>query len=290
MRRLSIALVMALAATGCTSTQAHSAQHQGRLAAADRTAQAAPPAPTLRVFTLTQRHALRTAVAAYMRERPLHAGIMVQDLRTGRSFGYREHSEYITASIAKVNILTGLLLERQARHRGLSSWERATATQMIRYSDNNAADQLYAAAGQGDGLERVDRRLGMKNTEPYPTVWGATHTCPADQVRLLHVLTDPRSPLTPAHRRYVLGLMHRVTPEQFWGVSAAARPGEWVGLKNGWVPMHYMGSGWAINSIGRITGPDHDFLVAVMTGGAPSMFLGIQTAEHLATMVVDALR
>jgi hypothetical protein len=139
-------------------------------------------------------------------------------------------------------------------------------------------------------MSRIDRRLGMKHTVPYPVVWGATHTCPYDQVKLLRVLTDQRSPLSPAHRRYVLGLMHTVTPEQAWGISAAARPGEKVALKNGWVPMHLMGTGWEVNSIGRITGRGHDFLIAVFTAGAPDMGIGVQTAEHLATLAVAALR
>lgn len=233
---------------------------------------------------------LRRIVTGYLADRPGHAGLSVQDLRTGASFGYQDYGRFITASVAKVNILTALLLERQAEHRELTGGERVLAAQMIRNSDNTAADTLYAAAGQGSAVTKIDRGLGLAHTEPYPAVWGATRTCPADQVKLLHVLTDPASPLTPAHQRYVLGLMGSVSADQAWGVSAAADKGESVALKNGWTPSHFQGSGWAVNSIGRITGPDHDFLVAVFTADQPDMKTGIRTAERLAQLAVSGLR
>jgi hypothetical protein len=233
---------------------------------------------------------LTRSIAGYLRHREGRAALWVEDLRTGDSFGYQQHSRFITASVAKVNILAGLLLQHQAEHRGLTGDERDLAEQMIRNSDNDAADALYSEAGQGEGIGKIDAGLGMVHTEPYPTVWGATETCPYDQVRLLHLLTDPQSPLTPANRGYVLGLMRTVSDDQRWGISAAARDGESVALKNGWTPLHYQGSGWAVHSIGRITGPGHDFLIAVFSAEQPDMGTGIQTVEHLATMAVTALR
>lgn len=246
--------------------------------------------PGLKGLAAADRVELRGAISSYLADKPAHAGLWVQDLRTGATFGYREHSRFITASVAKVNILTGLLLERQAEHRDLTSYERDLATKMIRNSDNSAADELYADAGQSAGLSRIDSRLGLKHTAPYPVVWGATHTCPYDQVRLLHLLTDADSPLTPAHRQFVLSLMQTVSRDQDWGIRAAANDDETVAVKNGWVPMHTMGTGWEINSIGRITGPEHDFLIAVFTAGWPDMQSGVRAVEHIADLTVSTLR
>ncbi|MFI0357687.1 serine hydrolase [Actinomadura sp. 9N407] len=249
--------------------------------------QAAAPLGPIRRFDRTR---LAEVVRSYLARRPGKAGIMVSDLRTGTSFGVSEHIRIVTASIVKVDILAGLLLQRQGEKRRLSGGERALASEMIRLSDNNAADALYAAAGNGAGVTRANKRLGLKETVPYPNVWGASRTSPADQVRLMNALVSPKSPLNATNRRYILGLMGAVIGEQRWGISAAARPGDQVAIKNGWVPLHLQGTGWAVNSIGRITGPDHDFLVAVCSQGHPSMESGVATVEHVADLVVSAMR
>ena len=235
-------------------------------------------------------HGLRQNVAGYLAGRPGRAAVMVEDLRTGASFGWSQHSSFMTASIVKVDILAGLLLLRQDQHLGLSDNEQEAAARMIHFSDNKAANTLYREVGMGAGLTLLNRRLGLRETFPYSTSWGSSDTTPADQIRLLHQLTDDSSPLRQAARRYVLRLMSGVTPEQAWGISAAAEDGEMVALKNGWVPLRYQGIGWEINSIGRIIGRSHDFLVAVMTTGNPSRDAGIETTEHLADLVVSALR
>lgn len=219
------------------------------------------------------------AVRRYLKTRPGRAAVYVKDLETGETFGYHEHARFITASVMKVNILTGLLLQKRR-----FSW--STAQRMIRYSDNSAADHLYRLAGQGSGMGRVDRKLGLKHTQPFPTVWGASRTDPYDQVKLLGVLTDEDGPLSAASRRRVLGLMETVTPSQRWGVKAVARRGDRVANKNGWTPMRFQGSGWAVHSIGRVTGHGHDYLIAVFSAEQPTMEAGIKTIEGLARIAV----
>ncbi|MUN40502.1 serine hydrolase [Actinomadura sp. NEAU-AAG5] len=234
--------------------------------------------------------ALRRSVRAYAATRPGEAGVMATDLRTGRAFGENESGRFVSASIMKVDILTGLLMQRQQRRRSLSARERDLAGQMIRESDNNAADALYAMSGDRSGIGRSNKLIGLTQTTPFRSSWGSSLTSPADQVRLLTTLASPGSPLGAAGRGYVLGLMGSVIREQAWGVSAAARPGERVALKNGWTPVHEQGHGWSVNSIGRITGPDHDFLVAVCSRENPTMESGVDTVEHVADLVVSAMR
>jgi beta-lactamase class A len=243
---------------------------------------------------------LRRTVRAYLGARPGKAGVMATDLRTGLSFGENETGDFVSASVMKVDILASLLLQRQRDQQrdrrydrdglGLSAGERELAGRMIRESDNSAADALYAEAGNSSGVEKANRRLGLTDTTPYPMSWGSSWTSPADQVRLLKTLASERSPLSASGRGYVLGLMGSVLDEQAWGVSAAARPGEKVALKNGWTPVYHQGHGWAVNSVGRITGGGHDFVVAVCSGESPTMEAGVATVEHVATTVVGALR
>ncbi|MWA06306.1 hypothetical protein F8568_039385 [Actinomadura sp. LD22] len=233
---------------------------------------------------------LRGNVLAYLRGRPGRAGVMAADLRGGAAFGVNETSQFVTASVIKVDILAALLLQHQRQRAGLSDGERTLAARMIRKSDNPAADALYAGIGREPGLRNANAAFGLGHTEPYPVSWGSSWTSPADQVQLMRMLASDRSPLTAPNRRYVLRLMGSVTPSQAWGVSAAARPGEKVALKNGWVPLRFEGNGWAVNSIGRITGGGHDFLVAVFSADSPTMAAGVATVEHVSSMVVSALR
>ncbi|MGI8328627.1 serine hydrolase [Actinomadura scrupuli] len=296
MRHVSaIGLALLLTVTGCRAGQESSAAEDREIDQVVSAIEAQRDHRTLsraraHRATLRRLNAFHRSMAAYLATRPGRASVLVEDLRTGATFGYDPHSRYITASVMKVNILTGLLLQRQDARQGLSEAERVLAAKMIRYSDNKAANALYRAAGGALGIGLVDQRLGLPHTVPHPESWGATSTCPADQVRLLHALTDPGSPLGAPERRYVLGLMSSVTPGQRWGVSAAALPGDHVATKNGWVPTHRRGVGWAVNSVGRITGHGHDFLVAVFTAGDPHMRSGVETAEHVATLAVAALR
>jgi hypothetical protein len=47
---------------------------------------------------------------------------------------------------------------------------------------------------------------------------------------------------------------------------------------------------WTVNSVGRITGHQHDLLIAVLTDHNPAMAVGIATAERLAHIVARAVR
>ncbi|MFE9107245.1 serine hydrolase [Actinomadura geliboluensis] len=236
------------------------------------------------------RTALTQAVRAYLGTRPGKAGIMATDLRTGLSFGENENGRFVTASVMKVDILSSLVLRQQRGRDALTAGQRDLAGQMIRESDNSAADALYSAAGGNGGVRKANRSLGLRNTTPFAGSWGSSLTTPADQVRLLRNLASDKSPIKAANRQYILGLMGTVVKEQAWGVSSAARPGEKVALKNGWTPVRFQGHGWAVNSIGRITGRDHDFLIAVCSGDSPTMEKGVDTVEHMAEMVVSTMR
>ncbi|GAA2398561.1 hypothetical protein GCM10010404_65400 [Nonomuraea africana] len=229
------------------------------------------------------RAALKAEARRFLARQPGRVVYLARDLRTGATVGHGEHQhDMITASGSKVDILTALL---GRRHR-LSEAENDLATRMIRESDNRAADALWWRVGGGAGMSRLYHRLGLRETTPGAgKYWGGTSTSPADRVKLMDLLVRGGAGLRDDDRARVLALMERVQPDQRWGISAAARPGDRVALKNGWTPRPFVRNTWAVTSYGRIHGPGRDLLLAVQTDQQPSHGTGIRAIEGLARLV-----
>lgn len=263
----------------------------GSRATAPAASRTRAPAPARTMSQRELREKLTRALDRYLRHRSGQLTLSIRDLSTGFAFSYRPKTTTVTASIVKVDILIALLLKVQREDRHLTAAERGLATRMIELSDNDAANALWYAAGGSAGLAAANVKLHLRSTSPGPGgVWGATRTSAADQIRILGALTSRRSPLTPRSRGYVLGLMSHVAPEQAWGVSAAADDDDEVALKNGWLPRPADGGRWTINSIGRVHGDGHDYLIAVLSKLNISMGAGVETVEHATRLVTSALR
>jgi beta-lactamase class A len=232
--------------------------------------------------------ALNKQLTSYLAGRSGQLSVSITDLTTGASFTYDSGLRTATASIVKADILAALLLRAQKAGRSLYRTEKALATRMITQSDNDAASALFNTIGGPSGLRKANAKLGLKDTVPS-YAWGATTTSAKDQVRLLVAYTSAKSPLTASSRKYGLGLMGKVVDDQRWGVSAAALKGDTVELKNGWLPRPVDGGRWTINSIGRIAGHGHEFLIAVVSRRNSSMSAGITTVEHVARTVAREL-
>ncbi|MEO3797280.1 serine hydrolase [Nonomuraea sp. B10E15] len=231
------------------------------------------------------RQRLEHDLSRYLRTRPGRIVYGAHDLVSGITLGQGEHRhDLITASGAKVDIVAALLQRRHAS--GLSEGDRDLAERMITESDNKAADALWSRVGGGGAMSTFYRRMGMRETTPGPGIyWGGTTTSPADRIRLLDVLIGGGEGLRAADRRLLLGLMGRVRKEQAWGVSAAARPGDRVALKNGWTPRPFIHNTWAVTSYGRIQGPGRDLLLSVQTDQQPGHGAGVQTIERVARTI-----
>lgn len=213
--------------------------------------------------------------------------ISITDLTTGSGYDHGSGLRTATASIVKVDILAALMLKVQGAGRALTRTEKALGASMIQNSDNEAADALYRSIGGAHGLTKANQDLGLRDTLPAPS-WGSSSTSARDQVRLLEALVSDRSKLSPSSRKYVLDLMAGISPAQFWGVSAAARVGDTVAIKNGWVPRTVHGNLWTVNSMGRISGHGHDFLIAVISERHPTMPAGVAAIERVTEIVVRA--
>ena len=294
------ATAVALLAGGCSADPA-SAQRPGADPPGNAATQAAPspgPAGPTRPPKPRKldRKGLTRAIDRYLAKRVSGASLVMVDRTTGATYRYRPTSVYVTASVVKVDILATLLLQSQRAHRKLTAAQRADAEVMIRRSDNQAADRLYTRVGAAAGVDAANRRLKLRHTHAVNgrcidlLCWSLTRTTADDQVRLLQDLVRGGGPLNAKNRAYVLGLMSRVSKEQSWGVRAAARKGDEVANKNGWMTHQADGDRWAINSIGRVRGHGHDFLVAVLTAHNPSEGYGISTAEHMVALAAQRFR
>jgi hypothetical protein len=180
----------------------------------------------------------------------------------------------------KIDILAAVLLAAQDAGRSLTASERALAARMIRASDNAAASTLWWQVGGHDGMTKVNGRLGLTQTQVgYGELWGTTTTTVTDQIRMVDIITGRRGPLSAASAAYAIGLMTTVNADQDWGVSAAARPGERVALKNGWFTGPQSVKVWTINSVGRITDRNTDVTIAVMSQSNHSKADGVWLVE-----------
>jgi beta-lactamase class A len=233
---------------------------------------------------------LTRTLTDYLSDRKGRLAISARDLSTGATFGYKTKLTFCTASIVKADILSSLLLQAQRAGRSLTASQKSLATRMIENSDNNAATALWNEIGGTSGLTSANRKLGLRHTVAGSGgYWGLTRTTSDDQVRLLSDLTSKTSPLSTRNRSYALGLMQSVNSAQDWGVSAGADDDDSVALKNGWLPRSADGNTWVINSIGRVHGSRHNYLIAILSDHNTTMSTGVTKVEHVSKLIAAAL-
>jgi beta-lactamase class A len=216
------------------------------------------------------------------------AGTAVLDLTSGQWASYDGNQEFITASIAKADILATLLYQAQQDHDGsLSAGEQSLATVMIEDSDNDAATSLWNHVGMAGGVAAANKVFGLRDTTPGPgEKWGITTTTANDQIRLLRQIFTTPSKLSASSQAYIQHLMRHVSPEQAWGVPVAADSGTQPAVKNGWLPAPKL---WAVNSIGAVTHKGHHLLMAVLSHYNDSYGGGISVVEGIAAKAADAV-
>jgi hypothetical protein len=156
---------------------------------------------------------------------------------------------------------------------------------MIEDSDNGDATTLWNQDGGAPGVAAYDRLVGMHQTTPNVD-WGLTETSVGDQLKLLDELLETHALIDQGAQRFALRLMEHVTPSQAWGVSGGVPSGVSVALKNGWLSF---GSGWHLNSIGRIRGDGRWYLIAMLTSFNPSEDYGTTTINAISSRVWQAL-
>jgi hypothetical protein len=146
--------------------------------------------------------------------------------------GYDYDRQFSSASVSKALLLAAELRRLEREGRPLDSETRELLEPMITYSDNRAADAIYARVGD-EGLEEVAERAGMSDFEPTPGFWGGDRITASDMARFFYRLD---ANLPRRHRAYAKRLLARITPVERWGIPQAIGGGWSVWFKGGWRP------------------------------------------------------
>jgi beta-lactamase class A len=146
--------------------------------------------------------------------------------------GYDYDRRFSSASVSKALLLAAELRRLVREGQPLDAETKALLEPMITYSDNGAADAIYARVGD-EGLRQVADRAGMGSFEPVPGYWGGDQISAADIARFFYRL-EPNLPRP--YRRYGMHLLARITSGERWGIPQAIGHGWTVWFKGGWRP------------------------------------------------------
>ncbi|MEU9122252.1 serine hydrolase [Streptomyces sp. NPDC048506] len=227
--------------------------------------------------------ALSHDIAVALDGRQGASALAFYDRPTGTHCAFQSGTHFDSASVVKVTVLGALLRQAEEAHRKLTPHEVKLTTAMITKSDNTSTNALWRQVGPA-GVKRFLALAEMRNTVPGPGVaWGLTQITADDQLKLMQLLTKDNAVLARTSRGYALDLMHRVTPEQRWGVPAGAPATARVHVKNGWLPRQT--GGWRVNSVGTFTDHGNDYGMAVLSTGNRTMDYGVATVESAARVI-----
>jgi beta-lactamase class A len=146
--------------------------------------------------------------------------------------GYDPDRQFSSASVSKALLLAAELRRLDREGLPLDDETKALLQPMITYSDNRAADAVYAQVGDA-GLDEVARHAGMRDFEPTRGFWGGDQVTAADLARFFFRL---EANLPGPHRAYAKDLLARITPVERWGIPRAIGHGWSVWFKGGWRP------------------------------------------------------
>ncbi|HEY6636088.1 MAG TPA: serine hydrolase [Solirubrobacterales bacterium] len=146
--------------------------------------------------------------------------------------GYDYDRQFSSASASKALLLAAELRRLQREDLPLDAETKSLLEPMITYSDNGAADAVYAQVGD-EGLYDVAERAGMSDFQPTPGFWGGDQITAADMARFFYRLD---ANLPGPHRAYAKRLLARITPVERWGIPQAVGGGWSIWFKGGWRP------------------------------------------------------
>jgi beta-lactamase family protein len=147
--------------------------------------------------------------------------------------GYEVDRQYSSASVSKAMLLAAELRRLRDEDEPLDQATRDLLEPMVTYSDNQAADAIYAEVGD-EGLEEVAERAGMTDFEATPGYWGGDQITAADIGRFFYGLDQN---LSGRYHDYAKGLLARITPEERWGIPEVLGRGWAIWFKGGWRPL-----------------------------------------------------
>lgn len=189
---------------------------------------------------------------------------------------------YPSASVVKAMLLVAELRRLKDLGLPLDPATEDLLEAMITYSDNDAADSIYARVGD-PGLVAVAQSTGMRRFT-VAGYWGNAQVTAADLARFF---SRVRELLPRPYRRRGLRLLASVIPEQRWGVPRAAR-GSWtVHFKGGWRDTE---RGELVHQAAWLKDGDRELAIAVLTDAQPSQLHAIHTVRGIADRLLRSPR
>ncbi|MEU6246253.1 hypothetical protein [Glycomyces sp. NPDC047010] len=232
---------------------------------------------------------LKTRIDEYLASTGTQVEASVAVERGDMRLDYNPDQTHITASIVKVEILA-MVQEYWGSVEAIPADHLELLNRMIRESHNDSTSTLYNYLGGVDALVAAHARYGLQDTTPDPQGrWGVGWSSASDQLILLG-LNLFEGVLDAEQVDLGRELMGSVIEEQAWGVSAAAKDGETVWLKNGWDVESQLGGLWVVNSIGVLDGDGDPVKLAVLTSGAVDDVEGIPVVEEIAKISRDVIQ
>ena len=198
-------------------------------------------------------------------------------LRPGGAIrGVQVDRRFPSASVVKAMLALAVL--REARHRRLTTSERALLGPMIVVSDNAAASTIYRRVG-GAGLYRVARAAGMTRFADVGN-WADAQITAGDQARLF-LRIDRLAPRR--HRAFLRRLLGSIVSWQRWGIAPVAQErGFGIMFKGGWRTA-------IAHQVALLERDGTRMSLAVLTSGSPSDAYGRETEAGIAARVLARL-
>lgn len=209
------------------------------------------------------------------------------DTRTGCEYDLNADMAITTASVIKVEILGGLLLQAQRENRELTTRERDDAEAMMQFSLNPETGRLYGQVGGMGGMRALDDLFGATNTL-HTSLFGATWSTAKDQTMVSLGVLAGSGPLNAMSIETAQDIMSGIHPAQSWGISAGVPADYKVWNKNGFYP--YTGYGWRIGSTGFVAAPGGGgYAITVMTDNNQTQRDGLLLVEDITRHVAKHL-
>jgi hypothetical protein len=196
-------------------------------------------------------------------------------------WGWHRRRTYPSASVVKAMLLVAYLHRRDVRRRPLRRKERAMLSPMIRRSDNDAANQVYARVGDGR-LRALARRAHMHRFTPGGPVWGRSRIDAEDQARFF-LRIDRFMPRR--HRAYGMWLLAHVVHAQRWGIGLVRPPGWRLFFKGGWGT----GTGVTDHQSALLERGGRRVSLAILSYGSGSHVYGKRTLRGVARRLLRGL-
>jgi Beta-lactamase enzyme family len=182
----------------------------------------------------------------------------------------------VSASVVKALLLAAELRRLESAGAEIDELTRTTLTQMITFSDNDAADAIYARVGDA-GLYEVAERAGMRNFM-VSGYWANAQITAADMAAFMWNLDKT----VPAGKRD-FGLS--VIGDIVGGIPEAAGPHWDIRFKGGWRSTVL---GQLVHQAAALRHEDGSrTAIAVLTDAQPTQTYGIDSVRGVAERMLD---